>query len=75
LDEVRVYPNPFSSSISLESSSSINRITFYSIIGQPMLTVNNPKEFINTDNVKPGLYIIKVESSNGKTTFLKIIKE
>ncbi len=75
LDEVRVYPNPFSSSISLESSSSINRITFYSIIGQPILTVNNPKGSINTDSVKSGLYLLKVESSNGKISFLKIIKE
>jgi uncharacterized repeat protein (TIGR02543 family) len=75
LDMVRVYPNPFSSGISIESSLQIKQVTFYSIIGQPILTVSNPKSFISTDNVKSGLYLLKIESSSGETTFLKIIKE
>lgn len=75
LNTARVYPNPFNSSISIESSFQINQVTLYSIIGQPILTVSNPKGFINTDSVKPGLYLLKIESSSGETVFFKIIKE
>jgi hypothetical protein len=72
---VRVFPNPFSSSVSIEPPSQVNRVTFYSITGQPILMVSNPRGSINTNNIKSGLYLLKVEGSKGEIIFLKVVKE
>jgi len=75
LGVVRVFPNPFSSSVSIEPPSQVNRVTFYSITGQPILMVSNPRGSINTNNIKSGLYLLKVEGSKGEIIFLKVVKE
>lgn len=83
INQVQIYPNPASSFIHIEiaKKSTIKNISIYSLLGQKMvLNKNNDKNLplssdeIDIQNLKPGIYIIKVET-DGFITNKKIIVE
>lgn len=76
-NDVSVYPNPFSSSVWLESITSENKLVqVFTISGELLLTKffsGNMNE-IDMQNQSSGAYIIKI-TSNNKTLTSKVIKE
>jgi len=72
-----VFPNPFSSELTIEMKGNKNRINFEIVntIGQVVLSgAFVEKTTVQTGNFTPGVYLIKIESS--KTfEFKKIVKE
>ncbi|KUK57655.1 MAG: Spondin domain-containing protein [Bacteroidetes bacterium 38_7] len=67
-NEVRIYPNPASNIINISVPNSVN----YSVVelinnqGETVKSIKSPnrKIVINTNDVSPGLYIIKLSSRN-----------
>lgn len=74
LDSVSIYPNPVINKlhIDLHNSIKIDNAKIYSITGQVVLHVQNRKD-IDVSALKPGVYLLKVETSQGSIT-RKIVK-
>ena len=72
---VNFYPNPAKDIVSITSTTTIERISLYNLLGQEIFSQQiNSNEFILDINNQPtGTYIAKV-SSNGKFQSLKLVK-
>jgi hypothetical protein len=72
----RLYPNPFTYALNVETTDPIESATLYSLLGiqiqvAPQIEANKAR--IATGHVKNGVYVLKLETSKG-TVFQKCIK-
>jgi len=73
LSNVRIFPNPTSEILTIQTEQFIDRIEIYNALGNLILNKSNSKN-INLKNISSGLYIIKIHSE--ETYFSKkIIKQ
>jgi len=73
LEKIKVFPNPSSNYITIDSKEQIKSISVINNLGQTLLKSN-----INTVNIKQlsnGVYLVKVELENGQIYLEKIIKK
>jgi hypothetical protein len=73
--EVRLFPNPATDAITVDSPSSIERYEVYSAAGKLVASrgsIENPT--IDISDLPNGIYLFRAFSSNGTTT-KKFIKE
>ena len=74
---VKVYPNPFSSNVSIRSSATINQINLFDVTGTLVKTIStiesNTLE-LNTEELSPGIYFVRMNSVNG-ILVKKIVKQ
>ena len=72
---VKAYPNPFTDYVVIEREEQIRRVSFVNLAGQTMLVEEAPTGRIHVASLKPGIYLVKVEDNNGKTTVLRLVKQ
>ena len=72
---VKAYPNPFADYVVIESEELIRRVSFVNLAGQTMLVEEAPTGRIHVASLKPGIYLVKVEDNDGKTTVLRLVKQ
>ena len=70
--ELVVYPNPATNMINISSPNQINNVSIFNNVGQLVYEGNNIQ--INTSNFDAGVYIIRVETTNGMETQKVAIK-
>ena len=70
-----ISPNPASDLISIHTNKLIDKVELYSIIGQLVLLEEITTKHINTQQVKPGLYLMKIYSDDKITTKKILIKK
>lgn len=84
VNSIRLYPNPTNSTvnISINSSTGIKEIIVVDYLGKTVLTQlgnalsnSNQSYDINIQQLKAGIYIVKVLLNNGETRIEKLIKE
>lgn len=78
LKSLNVYPNPAKDYLRISSGNEIGLVRVYSIAGTLQFErdlKNSISHTLNTKDLSSGLYIIKAESTNGKTYVNKFIKE
>ena len=77
-NEVIVYPNPSAEIVSINSTSTINDITIYTIDGKLIGTYRNPltsNNFtINVESLSIGMYSFKINTVNGSISKKVIIR-
>ena len=75
LGGVRVYPNPFTSTISIANAESVSRVIITDIIGKQVMAVNlNGDTQINTSSLRSGVYLVIFEDSNGQRVVSRMVK-
>ncbi|WP_299227831.1 T9SS type A sorting domain-containing protein [uncultured Psychroserpens sp.] len=74
--QLRVFPNPSSDSWYIESSTTINSVVLYDILGKQVvnLSTNSTEVKIDGSTLNPGMYFARIEGLNGSKT-VKLIKE
>lgn len=75
---VRVYPNPFSSQLTLEGVSHVQQVEVINLLGQRMMLKQNRGSqtmFLPTHNLVTGGYLIRLTDLQGMQTIVKVIKE
>lgn len=76
---ISIYPNPTKDFIIIENSldEKLNSAFIYNITGELVFKqpVNNNRETIDIRNLSNGIYFIKFETTIGKSSVYKIIKE
>ena len=70
-----LYPNPTNGSIYLQSEENIANIILFDLIGQKRFQKKINNGFIDLTNLSSGIYLLRIEFSNGKTQTTKVIKE
>ncbi|HEX2934364.1 MAG TPA: T9SS type A sorting domain-containing protein [Bacteroidales bacterium] len=76
---IRIFPNPAIEDLTItkdaEDNDRIIRLTFYNVTGRVVKTVEMPAQTIPITDLKPGLYILKVQTQKGNTQTVKLLKE
>ncbi len=70
------YPNPVQDYLNLNANQKIDQVEVYNLLGQQLLQVkpNLSTYQLKLNNIKSGLYFIKVQTA-GKTGTFKILKQ
>lgn len=71
---MKLFPNPVNDVLHIRSSSPIEQVGIYTIIGETIKQYAYPVEEINMSNLTQGIYLIEVKTEAGKTK-QKILKE
>lgn len=66
----KVYPNPASTELTIDSANNINNISVINMLGQEVFSrkVSSTLETINISNLQSGIYLVKVDGNNGSST-------
>ncbi len=78
LSSLKVFPNPFSSSITLNNASGVSRLIITNIIGQRVMDMQLPgseRITIPTDELTNGVYLMIFEAGNGERVVRRMVKE
>ena len=73
ISEVRLYPNPATHSLFIESSQTIEKISIYNVNGQVINELNSVNNSIDVSEFPVGLYFLRM-STEGKTLTKKFLK-
>jgi len=69
----KIYPNPASKYIYIESEQSINDVIIYNSMGKKVKEIKYSKPEINIENLTSGMYFIQIKQSNNKVRTNKIL--
>lgn len=74
--KARIYPNPATNILNIESEISIEKVTVYNILGQEVISKSPNAELVTLDvsSLQVGVYIVKT-SINGNVSSTRFIKE
>lgn len=74
--QIAVYPNPVKDSFSLklDHSTKIVRSELFDLAGKRIKTFGDQTTDLNISHLLKGMYVLKIETANGKTFTKKIIK-
>ncbi|WP_417428792.1 T9SS type A sorting domain-containing protein [Halpernia sp.] len=73
-NKVRVFPNPVSDVLNLDSTDKVELMQLFDASGKLIKTFRNPEKSANVSNLKKGIYVLKVKTDKG-TSSTKIIKK
>ncbi|MDD3998827.1 MAG: T9SS type A sorting domain-containing protein, partial [Candidatus Shapirobacteria bacterium] len=73
---IKLYPNPATDKITIESNYVNNKIEIYNNLGQNVCSCYSTDltSEINVSEYPTGIYFVKVSNQNGKVTSIKFIK-
>ena len=74
----RIYPNPAAEILNVQSDALIDRIEVMNLMGTTILEnrdCNNYATTVNTSQLTPGLYIVRIYFNSGETATQRIIKK
>ena len=71
---LKLFPNPVSSMLQIESTFPIDKFEIHSLLGQKMLEINQGFERIDLTALAQGIYIVKVSGENG-TAVKKLMRQ
>lgn len=72
--DLQVYPNPVSNVLNIQSSTRFSTVELYSITGQ-LLLKQKDSQSIDMQDLKTGVYLLKLTSAEGQSLTKKIIKK
>ncbi len=73
-NKFRIYPNPVSGLLTVETINKPLRIQVISLTGKEIMSVSN-ENIIDTSMLPPGNYLVKIEDSTGRTETHKLTKK
>ena len=71
---IKVYPNPFSNELTIQSQEKIESIEIYNLVGEKLISSNRSTS-ISTSQLKAGVYLIKIKVADGTILTEKIMKK
>ena len=73
VNKIKLYPNPVTATLNIETTSHLKQATIYSVLGAEVLSTTS--KTINTSNLKTGIYLIKIEDEIGTILTKRFIKQ
>ena len=77
IEDILIYPNPVSNILSITSSETISEIEIVNVIGQVVYreNVNGNNAICDVENLKRGVYVVKIRTERTDVSQRKFIKE
>ncbi|MDG5491112.1 T9SS type A sorting domain-containing protein [Psychroserpens sp. SPM9] len=72
-DDFIIHPNPTKGTLSIDTDTSISKIIVFNQLGKIMTTAVNSTT-IDLSNLSQGLYFVRIEAVNGRSSIKKVIK-
>lgn len=74
--KVKIYPNPISNQMTIESNNEIKKVSIYNLLGQEVINYKSTTNSvtIQTNGIESGIYIAKAIMIDGTESILKFIK-
>lgn len=78
IDYISLYPNPANDFVTIQSDDSnvsLQRVEIYDVTGRKVMseTLDGQKQGFSIDNLVSGVYHVRVQTSNGCNTHLKLV--
>lgn len=67
-NDVKVYPNPTSDRLFIESDTDISKLQLFDMLGREVYSSSEHVDFISVNSLNIGVYILKIEGENGVIT-------
>jgi 1,4-alpha-glucan branching enzyme len=67
-----IYPNPVRSTLNINTTENISRVDVYNAMGAQVLT--STRKQLDVNSLSSGIYILKIETSNGKILSQRFVK-
>ncbi|SEQ80244.1 peptide-N-glycosidase F-related protein [Epilithonimonas lactis] len=71
--KLSIYPNPAKDLVNIDTSSKVSKVTIFSIDGKQLLEDSSTK--INVSKLQSGVYLMKIDFADGKSSTQKIVKQ
>ncbi|MDY0347524.1 MAG: BspA family leucine-rich repeat surface protein [Tenuifilaceae bacterium] len=77
LSNIKLYPNPFQSTINITNASNINRVVITNVVGKVVMVVdlNQSSNPVVETNLPSGIYLVTVIANDGSRVTRKMIRE
>lgn len=72
-NNISLYPNPTTTVLNIKMDKILKQASIYSVLGQEVLKTQH--KTINIDNLKNGIYLIKIEDENGVVSTKRFVKQ
>lgn len=72
---VDVYPNPVKNDLYITTNTTFNKAAIYNAAGKLVKEYGKVINSVNVNDLKAGIYIIRLTDANGKTVYSKFVKE
>ena len=72
---ISAYPNPFTDYLVIESEEQIRSVSFINLLGKTVQHTSMPQAQISTQNLLPGIYLVKVDFAKGKPVVIRMVKQ
>lgn len=72
LKNFKIYPNPTNGIITIETTNAIEKIELYTLLGRKLSESNNTQ--IDLSNLANGIYLLTINTQDGKKGVMKILK-
>ncbi len=72
---IKLYPNPVSDVLKLESDVEIQSLSVLDITGKVITTFNKPSNMVSLKEIPNGIYIIRVNLKNEESVYTRIVKQ
>jgi hypothetical protein len=72
---IKLYPNPVSDVLKLESDVEIQSLSVLDITGKLIKQIKNPEETVSLNTLPSGLYVLKLNLINEETVYTRITKQ
>lgn len=70
-----VYPNPAVNNLYIKSKTVLSKVEIYNAVGTQVKQYGNVLQSVNVNDLKTGIYVIRLTDVNGKTVTSKFIKK
>jgi len=74
LSDIRIYPNPASDVLYLQSNNTIQEVIVTNVLGENVSVISNKNKLIITE-LMDGLYILRIKDVNDQESVFKFIKK
>lgn len=72
-NNISLYPNPTTAVLNIKMDKILKQAIIYSVLGQEVLKTQ--QKTIRTDNLKSGIYLIKIEDESGLVSTKRFVKQ
>jgi hypothetical protein len=73
-NSISLFPNPTNNGFTIKTNKTIQNVIVYNIQGKLIKSFDSLQHFYPIDDLKSGLYLLKIQTANGSIT-KKLIKE
>ncbi|NLX72964.1 MAG: T9SS type A sorting domain-containing protein, partial [Bacteroidales bacterium] len=73
--KIQVWPNPFEAEILISGGTDIKQVTLVTLLGETIFKTDYSVSNIQTSQLSPGVYILKIEDNDGRISSYTLIKK